>query len=406
VSYELPGKNMTAEANDEGLAGRTLGSAEFRANYQVDYAYVAGSMYRGISSEKMVASLSQSRILSFLGIGGMPVHECRMALERLSAGMHSQAMFGANMLAMHDQELEWQYAIALAEFAVPVVEASGYAFPTEPLVYVRAKMATRTQRLIAKLSRIEVADWFLRPPPERLLQALIRKGRISPDEARAATHRPIADDICVEADSGGHTDRRNPLVILPRIRQLAVSRRDLLGKPPCVGLAGGIGTPAAIIAALCLGADFVLTGSINQCTVEAGMSSAAKALLATADVHDTTYVPLPYRHSEDVQLQVLRKGTGFPNRARQIGRKGTSASEAEGDRHAAFSLMKTYYGKTSNDAFDGQLEEAQIHSSGAIGAFNAWYRDSDLEPWDKRYVARVAKRLMADAAALLTKTRG
>ena len=37
-----------------------------------------------------------------------------------------------------------------------------------------------------------------------------------------------------------------------------------------VGAAGGIGTPEAAAAAFVLGADFILTGSINQCTVEAG----------------------------------------------------------------------------------------------------------------------------------------
>jgi trans-AT polyketide synthase/acyltransferase/oxidoreductase domain-containing protein len=36
-----------------------------------------------------------------------------------------------------------------------------------------------------------------------------------------------------------------------------------------IGAAGGIGTPEAAAVAYMLGAEFIMTGSINQCTVEA-----------------------------------------------------------------------------------------------------------------------------------------
>ena len=59
-----------------------------------------------------------------------------------------------------------------------------------------------------------------------------------------------------------------------------------------VGAAGGIGAPEAAAAAFVMGADFVLTGSINQCTVEAGMSDAVKDLLLEINVQDTGYAPI------------------------------------------------------------------------------------------------------------------
>ncbi len=58
-----------------------------------------------------------------------------------------------------------------------------------------------------------------------------------------------------------------------------------------MGAAGGIGTPEAAAAMFVMGADFILTGSINQCTVEAATSDAVKDLLQGMNVHDTDYAP-------------------------------------------------------------------------------------------------------------------
>ena len=49
-----------------------------------------------------------------------------------------------------------------------------------------------------------------------------------------------------------------------------------------MGAAGGLGTPAAIAAAFQMGAAYVVTGSVNQSAVEAGLSAEAKDLLAQA----------------------------------------------------------------------------------------------------------------------------
>ncbi|MCB8818826.1 beta/alpha barrel domain-containing protein [Desulfosporosinus shakirovi] len=58
-----------------------------------------------------------------------------------------------------------------------------------------------------------------------------------------------------------------------------------------VGAAGGIGTPEVAAAAFILGADYILTGSINQCTVESRTSKAVKELLQQINIQDTEYAP-------------------------------------------------------------------------------------------------------------------
>src|SRR5690606_1164007 len=85
-----------------------------------------------------------------------------------------------------------------------------------------------------------------------------------------------------------------------------------------VGAAGGIGTPPAAAAAFVLGADFILTGSVNQCTVESGTSEAAKDLLQQAELQDMAYAPAGDMFELGARVQVLRKGLLFPARANRL----------------------------------------------------------------------------------------
>ena len=67
-----------------------------------------------------------------------------------------------------------------------------------------------------------------------------------------------------------------------------------------------------------VGADFVCTGSINQCTVESGMSDVVKDLLQDINVQDTEYAPAGDMFEIGARVQVLKKGTFFPARANKL----------------------------------------------------------------------------------------
>ncbi len=130
----------------------------------------------------------------------------------------------------------------------------------------------------------------------------------------------MADDICVEADSGGHTDRGVAATLLPAIQRQrdAAMAAHAYRKSIRVGCAGGIGTPEAAAAAFVLGADFILTGSINQCTVEAGTSDLVKDLLQEMQVQDTDYAPAGDMFEIGARVQVLKRGLFFPVRANKL----------------------------------------------------------------------------------------
>src|SRR5580700_9526426 len=84
---------------------------------------------------------------------------------------------------------------------------------------------------------------------------------------------------------------------------------------PRIGAAGGIGSPSAVAAAFALGAAYVMTGSVNQSTVEAGTSDLAKQMLALAEPTDVAMAPSPDMFEMGVKVQVLKRGTLFASRA-------------------------------------------------------------------------------------------
>jgi trans-AT polyketide synthase, acyltransferase and oxidoreductase domains len=281
------------------------------------------------------------------------------------------------------------------------------------------------------------------------LQRLAESGEITRREADLAQSIPMADDICVEADSGGHTDRGVLQALLPTIlqRRDEVTQKHGYRFPICVGAAGGIGTPHAVAASFILGADFVLTGSVNQCTVEAGTSDAVKDLLQQANVQDTDIVPAGDMFEMGGKVQVFKRGLLFPARAKKLYdlyRQYNSLDEIDAQTRTqietryfkrsfaeVYSETRDYYLRwmpeiieraerdpkqkmalifrwylvhTNRLALRGEPNDKvdyQIHCGPALGAFNQWVKGSPLEHWRHRHVDEIAERLMIGAAQLL-----
>jgi trans-AT polyketide synthase/acyltransferase/oxidoreductase domain-containing protein len=438
-------------------AGASLGDAGFRADHRVRLAYVAGAMGKGVASERLVARLARARILSFFGAGGLPLERIAAAIAVIRDAAGPQAVFGVNFL--HNQivpGLEDALADLLLAEQIRIIEASAFIRVTPALVRYRlaglerdADGAPRIRnRIFAKLSRPEVARQFLTPPDPAIVAELRAVGAVTEEQAQLARLVPLADDICAEADSGGHTDRRVALTLVPRFRALRdeEAARHRLRQRIRIGAAGGVGAPEAVAACFMLGADFVLTGSINQCTPEAGTSDAVKDMLAAADLADFDIAPAGDMFEIGARVQVLKRGTLFPGRGNRLyelyraypgldalPRKildeieqrffGRSVAEvweetarhyarvapaelaaAEADPRKKMAMAFRWYFIHSNRmAIEGRADQRanfQIHSGPAMAAANSWLRGTDLEDWRARHVDVLAERLMREAAAI------
>lgn len=438
----------------------SLGSRAFKEDHGVRFAYVAGSMVRGIASTAMVVNMAKAGFLSFFGTGGLRPAAVEKAIQDIRAALPEDRPFGMNLLSSAaTPQVEMDMVDLFLRHGVRRVEASAYMQISPALVKYRAKGLRRGARgqavvanmVLAKLSRPEVAAQFLAPPPDRIVEGLLRDGAITAEEADLVRTVPMADDICVEADSGGHTDMGVLSTLLPTIarqRDEAMARHGY-ARTVRVGGAGGIGTPEAAATAFVLGADFIVTGSINQCTVEAGTSDAAKDLLAQINVQDTDYAPSGSLFELGAKTQVLKKGVFFPARANKLydlWRQYGALEEIDAKVRAqiqekyfqrsfadVYGETRAYYLKTAPEeiakaeknpkhkmalvfrwyfvhsmrlAVTGDPErkvDYQIHCGPAMGAFNQWVKGTDLEDWRNRRAADIGQRLLDGTAALLNR---
>ncbi|WP_341525307.1 PfaD family polyunsaturated fatty acid/polyketide biosynthesis protein [Nostoc sp. UHCC 0302] len=433
-----------------------LGDPNFLSFHGVKYAYATGAMAAGIASEEMVIALGKAQILSSFGAGGLSLDRLEAAINRIQQAL-PQGPYAFNLIHSPSEPAIERRAVDLyLKYQVRTVEASAFLDLTPNIVYYRvaglglndANQIEIKNKVIAKISRREVATKFLQPAPERILKELVEKGLITELQANIAAQVPMADDITVEADSGGHTDNRPLVCLLPSIISLRdeIQAKYQYETPIRVGVAGGIATPQSALAAFMMGAAYVVTGSINQSCVESGTSQYTKQLLAQADMTDVMMAPAADMFEMGVKLQVLKKGTLFPLRAqklfelyktynsieeiptqeiekleKQIFRNSLEAVwqettnylsqrnpdkllKATNNSKLKMALIFRWYlglsSRWSNSGEKGREIDYQIWCGPAIGSFNDWVRDSDLFDPNNRRVVDVAHHIMTGAAFL------
>ena len=436
---------------------RRLGDRAFCEAYGLEYPCYAGSMAHGIASMEMVEAMGKAGMLGFFGSAGLSLDILRETIKRLHNRMLGKP-FGFNLInSPNDSEWERGAVALFLQQGIRLVEASAYIFPSASLVKYRVTglrqdaqgKITAPNSIIAKVSRSEIAQRFLEPPAEKLLKKLVEAGEITKEEARLARFIPLAQDITAEADSGGHTDHRAALALLPtlqRVRDDVQSKYDY-AQPPRIGLAGGIGTPQAAAAAFAMGAAYIVTGSINQACVESGTSQLVREMLAQAKQTDTADAPAADMFELGVTVQVLKKGTRFAERATKLydifkryesvedipleerekiettifrssldevwertvaffeeRNPGQIEKGSENPKHKLALICRCYLGSAvhwANCGVEERKEDFQIWCGPAMGAFNDWTRGTYLEEPANRKVAEVALQLLHGAALLL-----
>jgi len=432
----------------------SMGSPDFMRTYGLRYPYVVGAMANGITSTKMVESAGRAGMLGFYGAAGLAISQIETAIQYLQEKM-GRLPFGFNLIhSPGDPNLELETVHLYLKYGVRLISASAFMNLTLPLVYYRIKgiqqdehgITATPQKIIAKISREEVAKKFLAPPPEKFIQQLLELGWITSQEARLAETIPMADALTAEADSGGHTDNRPALALLPTmisLRDWAMTEFNF-EVPLSIGLGGGIATPESAAAAFAMGADYIVTGSINQACREAGTSDTVRQMLSEAQQADVTMAPAADMFEMGVKVQVLKRGTMFPLRAGKLyelytahdayenipesqrkilerdffrrpfdeewahtrkfflNRDPEQIERAEKNpKHQMALVFRSYLGQSSNWANTGEPSrkiDYQIWCGPAIGAFNQWVKGSFLESAHNRQVVVIALNLLLGAA--------
>jgi trans-AT polyketide synthase/acyltransferase/oxidoreductase domain-containing protein len=435
-----------------------LGDREFCEAHGTRFPYVTGAMANGIATPALVVAAAEAGMLGFFGAGGLSFAAVERGLADIQARLAGRTglAWGANLIhSPNEVALEARVAELFIARDVRIVEASAFMKLTPAVVhYALSGLSTdpagaiiRKHHVVAKVSRPEVARLFMEPAPPALVSALEASGKITAREAELSRHVPVAEDITVESDSGGHTDNRPLPALFSEIVLLRdkLAQQHGLGCRVRVGAAGGLGTPQAVAGAFAMGAAYVLTGSVNQSCVESGLSPRAREMLAKAGIADVMMAPASDMFEMGVNLQVLKRGTMFAPRGRKlyewyarnpdlatvVGKHGAELEKILGrsvdavwdetrqyweERDPAVLELATrdpkyqmalvfrwYLGKSSRWAIEGDPDRVldyQIWCGPSMGAFNSWVAGSYLEQPEHRTTVQVALNLLEGATRI------
>jgi trans-AT polyketide synthase, acyltransferase and oxidoreductase domains len=447
---------VAGKAVAPALLPEQLGDPEFLREHRVRYAYATGAMANGIASVELVEAGAKAGLLSFFGAAGLGLDRVEAAIDRLQKS-RGDAPHGFNLIhSPSESSLEDAVCALYLRRGVKLVEASAFMGLTPAIVRYRLHGIRRGadgrvesgNKIVAKVSRSEVAEKFLSPAPETMLREMVSAGLITSEQAALAAEIPMAQDVTVEADSGGHTDNRPLVSLLPATIALRdrVQAKYRFANPPRVGAAGGIATPASAAAAYLMGAAYVLTGSVNQACVESGSSDQVRKMLAAAGQADVAMAPAADMFELGVKVQILKRGTMFAMRGAKlyetyraydsieaipaavraplerdlfrepleavwektraffIQRDPTQVERAEKDpKHKLALVFRSYLGQASRWANAGvpdRVLDYQIWCGPAMGAFNEWTQGTFLQSPDHRRAATVARNILFGAAVL------
>lgn len=437
-----------------------FGSAAFRKLHNLRCAYLAGAMAGGIASVDLVVDMAQAGFLGFFGAGALPLTAIADAIRQIQARLPNGESYGINLLHnYYDEQAEWATVELFLSMGVTRVEAAAFVAMTTPLVYYRVKGLRRNpdgsvavpHHVFAKVSRPEVSTQFLAPPPRQLVDELLSAGRITPEEAELAATIPMANEITCEADSGGHTDRRPLSVLLPMMlheRERAMSKHGYAerGIDIRLGAAGGIGEPLSVHAAFAMGADYIVTGTINQACRQSGTAPNVRKMLAEACMADVAMCPASDMFEMGGRVQVLKRGTMYPQRAQRLyelyktypsfdaipaperkkvetqilrrpfaevwqetERYWTTRMPEEAERgrtdekHRMALCFRWYLGMSSRWARTGEAgrqADYQIWCGPAIGGLNRWTQGTALAQAENRDASALGNALLVGAAVL------
>lgn len=433
-----------------------LGDRSFTELHKVRFAYVVGAMYRGITSPNIVINMAKANMLSFYGAAGQSLQVVERDLGIIADSV-GKLPWGSNLIfSPAEPELEEKLVDLYLKMGLRNMSAAAFMRLTPSVVRFACKGLKVDQRgyiirqnyVFAKISHPDMAKLFMSPPPGDIIEHLLSKGLITTEEATLSLKLPVSEDVTIEADSGGHTDNRPFISLIPTflsIRDRMMAQYKYIRKIR-IGGAGGISTPNAAAAAFAMGAAYVLTGSINQATIESGTSDIARKMLSLADITDVAMAPAADMFEMGVKVQVLKRGTMFSGKAAHLYNIYTSYNSIEDipfdirqkmekelfrkslndvwvqteeyfkarnmkildkaykePKYKMALIFRWYLGMAGDWAIKGETDRVvdyQIQCGPSMGAFNEWVKGSYLEKPENRKVVDIALNILEGAATV------
>lgn len=433
--------------------GHILGNAEFKKANGLQYAYLCGPMYCNISSSKMVVELAKAGMLGFLGTDGCKVEQIKKEISIIHNSLEQNEAFGVSITWNPNQEETESELIQLCiNENIRRIEASEYMMISKNLVKYRVQglylneedSVVVQNHIFAKLSRIEVAEIFMSPPPEKIITELLKTGEITELEAKCASRISIADNITIADYSMSYTGTSHAVYLISLLKKSAQEHKEKYGYTNniAIGATGGIGNPETAAAAFYFGADYIQTGSINQSCMEANVNHEVKDILQKIDIYDTEFASCENMFELGAKVQVVKKGLFYQARANHLydlyrqynsidELNETTKQQLEGrylkksfenvyneiqqsvkndqqyvnkEKLKMLQIFKWYFEQSREATLRSDPEwkmDYQIRCSNAMGLMNRWLMGTPYEDWKSRSVVEIGKKLLDETVGVL-----
>ncbi len=165
-----------------------LGDASFRLDHGLRYASCRGRWPTGSARSRSSRRWGGGDFLGIFGAAGLSLNAVEQAIDKIQHGMGDSIPYGMNLIhSPGEPELEAAVVDLYLRRRVRLVEASAFLNLTLPVVRYRVAGLARdesgrvvaTNRIIAKVSRVEVASKFMAPPPAPILRELVATGAVT-----------------------------------------------------------------------------------------------------------------------------------------------------------------------------------------------------------------------------------
>lgn len=442
-------KELMLDENTENVTEKEniLGSRSFKEEYETSYAYVVGGIRDGISSVTMMKSLEKGNILGFLGTKGLSLQETQQIIESALREV-KQDKLGVHITCdVLQPEYSDEKLQLIIKYNINRLQISGFQKPTEKLYEYRIhnirQRENASDKLLVCVNNRKATEEFMKPIPKYFIQMQMQLGNIDSKEAEFLSKIPLCDDICIENDGLGV----NHFGWISSFKKLNHDMSESYGmkKRVRIGICGNIGNPQMLAVAFFSGADFVMTSTINQCTLEADTSERVKELLQEAKENDFLFAPTDNLFEFGEKKSILKKGTLYAVRAQKVYDIYLKYSSLEEIPDEQEELLEYYFGISLEQMYQSIVRRVSNREKILIGEqpkyklgvvlkeylqlcfiqvkigekdweinygievgseladMNRWLEGTDLETWKQRKVTIIAKRMMDEGADLLKK---
>lgn len=423
----------------------SLGNSQFKNEYEVDYSYIVSGLRKGITSVEMIKKLRENNILGFIGIDGLKEDEIIEIIEEAKQKIPNKYIGVHITNDLYNVERTNKIIDYLIAQHISNVEISGFSKPNAALIKYRLKgisigndnTLTSINKILVHVNSVKNAEEFMVPIPTEILNELVLEGEISEKIASKIKNIPLCDDICIDNDKNGFE-------MLNYLKEENNSKNNDFLKKVRIGIGGRIGCPLAVAISFFSGADFILTTSINQCTIEARTSNYVKELLQNTTENDFSNAPIDELFEFGTRFSVLKKGSLYHIRALKLyeiycqyssfeeipdevkrtifvkyfkttyeevfdmSTKELSDEEKqkieEQPKEKMVLMFKKMLEKCYNDACIGNIENQAnylVLASSDMSDLNYFLKETEYAFWNKRSAVTIAKMLMDEGERML-----